>query len=319
MNPVTVTLGANEAFTFSPGGSGSQLTETANYRWSINTDTPGTQTLTPASPGASVTNTLTLSSSGPNVLRVWAYDQAGNSAFSLFLMTADGFQPARWSLDGATAPSVPDPVCVPTGTGPAVTSLAWTGGVTSAPGHKNTAVSTDRALHFAGAGMAASTGAAPVSNAAAGSLQNYTVMGWVHVDPSVLDETGAGSPKLVGGTRIAFGIDGPSGSAITVGLAADPGTVSGEPGAARFTATMNGTGTAFAPIMDITSQVWAEDWYQVSVAVEPGQDLLELDIAADDTSLGGLQPPVTTSDNWASTFVTHTLKNSETKDRRDLA
>src|SRR5262249_28933783 len=59
----TSLAGTPLAFTFTPGGV---ATDTANYRWSVNSDTPGTETLTPGAPGAPVTKSLTLSSAGPN-------------------------------------------------------------------------------------------------------------------------------------------------------------------------------------------------------------------------------------------------------------
>jgi hypothetical protein len=301
-SPYPTSAGTPLTFTFAPGGT---VADTVKYRWSVNADTPGTEWLpssTATTGGVSVAKTLTLTSSGPNLLRVWAYDVAGNqSGFASFPLTAPQFVPARWAMDTTATPSIADSVCVPSGTGPAVTSLGWVGTASSVSGHRAAVVATDKALRVTGAGMAATTGAAPVAGATAGELQNYTVSAWVHVDPSALNETVPGAPKIVGGSKVAFSVDGPSGSAMTLGIASDPGTVTGEVGAARLSASLVGTGTAFVPVMDLTTELSADNWYQVSVTVDMSADTLEVEVG---TEIPGFPPDVVvTSYDWPSTFV----------------
>lgn len=101
-----------------PGSS-----DTVKYKWSVNGDTLGSETLT----GSTVTKQITLLSSGPNVLRVWGYGGIGNqsSPNELFLQTSGGITPVRWSLDEATSPSGFDTQCTATGSGPASSAFSW--------------------------------------------------------------------------------------------------------------------------------------------------------------------------------------------------
>jgi hypothetical protein len=153
--------------------------------------------------------------------------------------------------------------------------------------------SADRSLHFV-AGMAATAGVAPVANASAVGPQNYSVLGWVHVDPSALNEA-VDPPALVGPTsRVAFGVDGASGSALTVGLARDGS------GAARFQLVVQGAGAATA-VATSSAPVRSDRWYELAAGVFPGRDLAELTV----TGYDGLHAlPLTVTDtSWGRAFV----------------
>lgn len=318
--PVTVL--SDLKFTFAPG-QGSEK-DTVKYRWSINDDTPNKQWLpssTASVGGVTQTPTLRVTSSGPNIVRVWAYDKAGNqSGPTIYELAASGFQPARWSLDSASSPSAPDPACTPSGSGPAPSGLVWSGGVTSGPGHEALAVRTDKALHLGGKGLAATADDAPTANAPLGTTlpqeENYTVSAWVKVDPSVLNETVKSAPLLVGGSRTAFSLDGDTGSALTVDIRPDPGVDDPDAkGAARFTATLAGSGKDAPLAMDTTTEISSTSWYWVAVSVDVADGQVQLIVAEDDGGL--LLSTRAVEDTWTSAFtpseVTGSLRVGSTK------
>ncbi len=293
-----VDLGASLSFRFG-GESG-----VVGYRWALNGDAPTSATLSVAS-GAAATTTLSVGGSGPNTLWVWAYDSVGNqSGPTEFDMFANGFYPTRWGFNDTNAPPAAfDTYCNAklTGTGSAASAITWSTGVTRGLGVQGAGGFGDQGLSFAGAGMAATTGAAPIVNTAAGS-QPYTVFGWVRVDPSVLNDPRTGAPpKLVGTSpRIAMSVDGASGSVLKVGLIPDPGTDT--PGAARFAVILGGAGTSTFTVMDENTPVTSDQWYQVTASVVPGKDKVELNVSYLD-QWGVLSAVTVSSQSWGAPFA----------------
>ena len=199
-----------------------------------------------------------------------------------------------------------DTVCVATGSGSPGTPLTATGTVTTVAGHENANAPTDKALHFAGAGMVASTGPAPVVTAQPDQNTNSTIMAWVHVpaDSGTVNDTGTGPPALVGGTKTFYSVDAGNTSAVTAGLSADPGTVTGYPGAARFTMTLTGVsaGTTVTA-MDLTDDVRPGWWYEVAAQVDARDRTVELDVTAHDPSFFMINQPVVKQVVWPAGFL----------------
>ena len=282
-SPLTVATGTPLAFTFAPGAV--NPSDTVKYQWSINSDTPGSEWLpssTASTGGISQTKSVTLAASGPNQLRVWAYDKAGNqSAPASFPLWTDGIRPARWSLDQSASPSSADASCLPTGVGPAVTALNWATGATTAFGHKYAAVSSDLGVKVAGSAALSTAGTSPVANGTTtAQTPGSTTTAWVHLDPSMIDQTDTNNPKLAaGGNRDILSMAGATTTAVAVQLKADPNT--GEP---RFSATVTGIGKTFnnVSVMDVTTPVNDSDWYEVAVTLDPADRLIELVVLDDD-------------------------------------
>ena len=105
LNPAAAPVGTGMAFTFAQTGS----TAVSSFRWAVNSDTPGPSV---TASGGQGTATVQLSSSGPSMLRVWAYDAAGNAstAPAEFPMTAPIATPVRWSMDNHASGSTLDVV-----------------------------------------------------------------------------------------------------------------------------------------------------------------------------------------------------------------
>ncbi|MGZ4561876.1 MAG: hypothetical protein ACXVXJ_13075, partial [Mycobacteriaceae bacterium] len=265
----SVQSGTAISFTFKPGGS--VASDTYRYSWSVNSDTPGPELLpATATAGAIVSKSITFKASGPNTVRVWAYDQAGNrSAAAQFPFVASGSTPARWSLDEGTSPSANDASCVPSGSGPAPSAMTWVGpGVAPAPGQFG------NALTLSGGTTVSDAVSSAVSPLSATDTQQYpaaTTTAWVHIDPTAL----SASPFV---PRTFLSIDGPSGSALTVGLALD----SSPTPVPRFTAQLTNTG-AVAPTtvldnMDLNS----DSWYEVAASVDYDSKQIQLVVRTDD-------------------------------------
>ncbi|GAB3073599.1 LamG domain-containing protein [Intrasporangium mesophilum] len=280
---VTVAAGTPLSFTFAPGAVNPN--DTVKYRWSVNSDTPNAEWLpssTATTGGISQSKSITLAASGPNLLRVWAYDKAGNqSGLTQFPLWTDGLNPARWSMDEATGPSAVDPTCIPTGVGPAASPMTWGTGVTAVPGHKNQAMPGDMAVEVGGTATVSTTGTSPVANGTSTTQSvGSTTTAWVHLDPSMIDRTDPNNLKLAaGGPRDILSMAGATTPAVAVQLKADPTT--GEP---RFSATVTGTGKTFTSVsvMDVTTPVNDSDWYELAVTVDPADRLIELVLVDDD-------------------------------------
>lgn len=206
----------------------------------------------------------------------------------------------------AAAAQTADAACVATGVGSPATGLAPSGTVTTVSGHANAKAPADKALRFGGSGMAASTGPAPVVTAQPNQNGNYTVMAWVHIpaDASTVKDSGSGPPGLVGAAKVFYSVDAASGSALTAGLSADPGTVSGYPGAARFTVTVAGqTAGTSVTAMDLTDDVHPGWWYEVAAQVNARDRTVELDVTAHDPSFAAMSDPVIKVVSWSTPFV----------------
>ncbi|HET9654849.1 MAG TPA: DNRLRE domain-containing protein [Kineosporiaceae bacterium] len=294
--PRLVGLGTAEAFTFAANAASP---DTVGYRWALNGDTPGVELLSVAA-GGTASKQVSVTSSGPSTLRVWAYDRAGNqSPPASFLLSANGYVAAHWGLDDATTgSSAHDAVCKPSGSGTAPSGITWTGLTGSGVARVSPGVSGragDRALHFSSS-TAATTDLAPVVNTSADGPQNLTLLGWVQVDRAALDQT-VSPAKLVGtGPRVALSLDGPSRSVFTVGLVADA------TGAARFQLSVLGQdGTTRTATLD-TLPVVAGTWYQLTGSLLPGARMAELGVASYEAGTTPVAQGVKTV-TWDATFA----------------
>lgn len=281
-SPVTVAAGTPLSFTFAPGGPAA---DTYRYSWSVNSDSPGPERLpSTGTAGASVINkSITLNASGPNTLRVWAYDAVGNpSAPTEFPFTATGTKPARWSLDQTTSPSPADASCTPTGAGPAPTSLTW-----SASGVTHGDDKTGGGALTLTTGSATSTGAAPITVTDAQQRPGGTITAWVHLDAASLAQAPA-APRTV------VSVDGATGTAFSIGVVGDAS------GAPRFSAQLGPVSGTGPSVMDATTDVTSDLWYEVAATVNYEDKTLEIAVLTSDPTVGDSLGQVT-SGSWDST------------------
>lgn len=170
------TVGDTGSFTFSPGDA-----TTKTYRWSLNSQTPTSATISVSSPNFAVA----FDAFGPNTVRVWGYDAAGNvSAPGDLQFPVNGAAPAGWwRLDESTG-ALSDASGVST-----LHPLTRVGGTTSVPGHFSPEEQqqdppfsdpADRALAFDGASGSANTSSAVLSMG-----RSITLSAWVKLDGPV--------------------------------------------------------------------------------------------------------------------------------------
>ncbi|MDU0314109.1 hypothetical protein RKE38_10470 [Phycicoccus sp. M110.8] len=278
-----IAAGTALTFTFKPGGS--VTTDTFRYRWSVNSDAPGPEYLpATATAGAVVTKSITLKSAGPTTVRVWAYDQAGNQSAPLdFDFVTTGSTPARWALDETTSPSSYDTSCKPTGFGPIASAMSWGAGVVSAASRYGNGLSLT-------SGSAATATASPLSAQDAQQNPAATATAWVHIDPAALSAS-----SFV--NRTFFSVDGPSGSALTVGIGLDSTQTP------RLMAQLSNTGsTAPTQVFD-TNELSTDYWYEVAASVDYETGLIQLFVyVADDFGVNSPTGGISTS--WDPSKVT---------------
>lgn len=210
----TYAVGKPASFTFGNGGA----TDVAKYRWALNDTVPRSADVLASAPTVSITP----QHFGPNVLRVWSYDVAGNQSTTyggLDFSVANGAETAEWSLDEPSGTSVADSA------GARTHPMTLAGGATRTSGRWIDSDPTDLAVNFGGVDGAASTSADVVD-----SSQNFSVSAWVRLSASTV-------------RRVAVGKDATSGSAFTLGFV--PGGIDGggNPVTGSFAFTMaNPTG-----------------------------------------------------------------------------
>ncbi len=190
--------GSSASFTFGPGGS----TDVTKYRYSFMSDA-ATSGEVPAS-DPNVTKTMWFF--GPNKLRVWAYDAAGNTSDppgSLEYTVAGERPRAQYRLDEGTGTTTADAIYGDT--------LTLSGGCTWTTGYWYAGDPTDKALSFNGTdGVAARSGGLLWMN------QNYSVAAWMRVgDGSVRRDAVSQDGSGFNGSSFSVGVS-PSGSAGTV-------------------------------------------------------------------------------------------------------
>ncbi|MGH3656001.1 MAG: LamG-like jellyroll fold domain-containing protein [Micromonosporaceae bacterium] len=237
-------------------------TDVAYYRWSLNNDVPTSGQVPVGSPTISVTaNTV-----GPSMLRVWAYDEAGNQTLNSqvgeFRMDVPPAQStALYPLDVDDA----DPSTSTDVTGANALSLAagvvWAG-VGQVPGLE------DSSLEFDGSGAAAAA-TGPV----APSGQNVTVTAWVQVAD-------------VSRSRVAVSQDGPGGTAMSLGVKTScPG---GLAACYAFTVANPNSPSAvkLASVFSTQPAVADGSWVHLTGSYSPHTDEVQLYVTADPLNVG---------------------------------
>jgi len=233
---------------------------TVTYRYSLNSEAPAGD---PIAVGTVLTFTPRMF--GTIDLRVWDYDSAGNhsstAAFTTITVSEAGIS-GRWGLDETSGTTrAADSACVVAGVSPTATAftLPSSGTAVGQGAHVSTSYPGDAGVHFNGSAQAATSGSIPAPNGA-----NQTVMAWVR-----LDSTAGTSTR-----RVAVSVDSGTGTAMSLGVAPDPGGS----GTLRFLAEWSGTRKVTTAA---TRQVWDTDdvvelgtWYHlVGVLGRSGQDV----------------------------------------------
>jgi hypothetical protein len=173
--------------------------DVTRYRWSLNSDAPASADV----PASAAQATVALRHFGPNVLRVWSYDRAGNvseiAGMKEFTVEGNGSPAGRWSLDegaGATSADSVNPARALTLDG----APSWVGG------HQFDVDPTDHALRFNGTSSVAYTAAPEVLDTAG----NFSVSVWVRT-PDVSAKRVAVSQGAAANTGFTLGVEPASG------------------------------------------------------------------------------------------------------------
>lgn len=264
-------VGAKVPFTLGNGGS----PDVARYRWSLNADAPTSGDV----PAGSPTATVPLNRFGPNVLRVWSYDAAGNPSTapaSLDFRVTGGTPVGRWLLDEGTGTTIADAA----GTHP----LTLTGTSTWRTGRCWDTDPTDKAVSYNTASGTASTtvGVLPTD-------QNFSVATWVRL--GTLEETKR---------RIVLSQDGTTASGFTLGIAPVATNPDGTTAPASFAFTVPDAGATTEASARWNQSIPIGEWIHLAGVYESGTHLLTLyvngEVAASTTvpftttpSTGGLR------------------------------
>ncbi len=252
-------VGDTGSFTFVPGDS-----TTTTYRWSLNSQTATSAATAVSSPGF----TVTFNSFGPNVVRVWGYDAAGNvSAPDALQFPVKGAASSGWwrldestgALSDTSGVSSPHP-------------LTRVGGTTSVPGVFSPEETgqdppfsepADRALAFDGA-----TGSANSTSGVLVMGRSLTVSAWVKLDGPVTSRRYLVSQDQ-GSTSWSTGVfaDPPVTCAVDAnGVQVDPSCVPFEDG--RFGMAISDGSHAIA--MYSTAAVVPGQWTHLIGVYNPG-------------------------------------------------
>jgi hypothetical protein len=143
--------------------------------------------------------------------------------------------------------------------------MTWANpGVTSTPGQFGNALTLST-------GSAVSSATSPLSATDTQQYPAATATAWVHIDPAAL----SASPFV---PRTFLSVDGPSGSALTVGLALD----SSPTPTPRFTAQLTNTGTVAPTTVLDNTDLSSDSWYEVAASVDYDSKQIQLVVRTDD-------------------------------------
>jgi hypothetical protein len=150
--------------------------------------------------------TVSLTRFGPQVLRLWSYDQAGNVSKTAgskeFTVDGPGRPSGRWQLNEGNGTVAADEVT-------AGRPMTLDGGATWTSGHQPDIDPADHALHFNGTGATAST---PQASTPAADVvdtgANFSVSAWVRVSDVSVKRT-AVSEGVAATTGFTLGIEPP--------------------------------------------------------------------------------------------------------------
>ncbi|MGH3646391.1 MAG: LamG domain-containing protein [Micromonosporaceae bacterium] len=263
----TYRYGDEATFTFGPGGS----TDVTKYRYSFMSDAATSGEVPADSP--SIARRMWFF--GPNNLRVWSYDAAGNVSDppgSLEFAVAGGDPRTQWRLDEGQGTSTADAIYGDT--------LPLSAGCDWAPGVWNDDDPLDMALAFDGVdGVAARSGGLLWMN------QNFSVAAWIRVaDASA--------------RRVAVSQDGSgyAGSGFSIGVSPDPDPAIDQ-GNIEFRLRNPASATEEAVV---SAPGVVDEWVHVTAVYESTTQLMTLYVGGEyaasvNASFTGVE--------WASSFV----------------
>ncbi|MCC3765531.1 FG-GAP-like repeat-containing protein [Glycomyces sp. TRM65418] len=252
----------------------STSTDTAGYSWSLQ-DAYGDNTVPVSTLGAAATIALDPTSSGPQALSVWAFDQHGNVSAKTtyqFSVNPNGSPVAHWKLDETTGtraadtnyPGYPSDVTRPL----TLTGGAWTGGTAAD-------AAADHLQYLTLDGDDQAVTAEPVI----ATNSSYTVSAWVRIHQTDVDYTIASQDGLVN-SAFMLKYDGESHTFLMV--------------ASNQDSTASGL-RAVSAGSNVTAE--AGIWYHVTGVFSFGSQQLQLYVD------GQLQNTAAFTDEWRSTGV----------------
>lgn len=310
MAPTTETQAAIDSGQPLPYGGTASFTVSAGdtilqYRYSVNSGVPTSAVFAFAT---TPTFTVPLTAYGPIVVRVWAYDAAGNqsgTAAESGVIQVGGVdlvrdRRARWRMDESSGTTAADAVGVSTGAPDGANPMTVTGGASWGGGywasHGSPADGTDRALVLnVPPAVTTATGATVTTNVLDLHL-NTTVTAWVNLS-STADRAVAVSHDAAGGASFTL-----EERPVTV-TREDP--VTGLPvqvSEPHVVATVRVPG-AETVIADAGFLVQADTWYHLAATWAPGTRELTVYVADSDGNAAGFGADMASADVDAAAGV----------------